>query len=63
VQRIKDREAKGIVTTIQAGQGELRCDTAVEEEIPTGASVTARWAVEAVAKTLSTDDLITYEEY
>jgi len=63
MQRTKDREAKGIVTAIQAGPGELGCDTAIEREIPTGDSVAAPPAVEAMTKTLSADDLIMYEEY
>ena len=63
VQRTKDREAKGIVTTIQTGRGELRCDTSVEGEVPPDDSVAAPLAVEAVTKTLSADDLILYEEY
>jgi putative transposase len=63
VQRTKDREAKDIVTTIQTGRGELRCDTSVEGEVPPDDSVTAPLAVEAVTKTLSADDLILYEEY
>ncbi|PYY12395.1 MAG: integrase [Acidobacteria bacterium] len=62
-QRTKDQEAKGIVTTIQAGLDELRCDTVVESEIPTRDSVAMTLAVEARAKTLSVDDLTTYEEY
>jgi putative transposase len=62
-QRTKDQEANGIVTTIQAGLDELRCDTAVESEIPTRDSVAMTLAVEARAKTLSVDELITYEEY
>ena len=63
VQRTKDREAKGIVTTIQTGRGELRCNTSVEGEVPPDDSVAAPLAVEAVTKTLSADDLILYEEY
>ena len=43
VQRTKDREAKGIVTDIQAGRGELRGDTAVEREIPAGDGVACPW--------------------
>jgi putative transposase len=63
VQRTNDREAKGIVTTIQGGRGEPRCDTAVEREIPTGATLAAPLAVDAMTKTLSADDLTMYEEF
>jgi transposase InsO family protein len=63
MQRTKDREAKSIVTAIQAGPGELRCDTAVEGEIPTDDSMAAPPTVDAMTKTLSADDLIMYEEY
>ena len=63
MQSTKDREAKGVVTTIQAAPGELRCDTEVEEEIPTGDSVATPPAGDAMTKTLSADDLIMYEEY
>jgi len=63
MQRTKDREAKGIVTPIQAEPGELRCDTAVEGEILAAVSVAAPPAVDAMTKTLSADDLIMYEEY
>ena len=63
VQRTKDREAKGIVTIIPTGRGELHCDSTVEGEIPLGASVAASLAVEPMTKTLSADDLTMYEEY
>jgi hypothetical protein len=63
MQRTKDREANGIVTAIRAGRGELRCDTAVESEIPAGDGVAVPLAVEATTKTLSANDLTMYEEY
>jgi len=63
MQRTKDREARGIVTTIQAEPGELRYDTAVESEIPAGDGVAVPLAVEATTKTLSANDLTMYEEY
>ncbi len=63
MQRTKDREAKGVVTAIQAAPGELRCDTEVEGEIPTGDRVATPPAGDAMTKTLSADDLIMYEEY
>jgi hypothetical protein len=63
MQRSKDREAKRIVTTIQAGRGELRRDIAVEGEIPPGASMAAPLAGEPMTKTLSTDDLTMYEKF
>jgi hypothetical protein len=63
MQRTKEREANGIVTAIQAGRGELRCDTAVESEIPAGDGVAVPLAVQATTKTLSANDLTMYEEY
>jgi transposase InsO family protein len=63
MQRTKEREANGIVTAIQAGRGELRGDTAVESEIPSGDGVAVPSAVEATTKTLSANDLTMYEEY
>lgn len=62
MQRTKDQEAKGVATTTQGGLDELRCDTAVEGEIPTGASV-ATLPPDARMKTLSADELTMYEEY
>ena len=63
MQRTKDREANGIVTAIHAGPGELRCDTAVESEIPAGDGVAVPLAVEATTKTLNANELTMYEEY
>jgi len=63
MQRTKDREANSIVTAIQAGRSELRCNTAVDSEIPTGDGVAVRLAVEATTKTLSANELTMYEEY
>jgi hypothetical protein len=63
LQRTKDREAKGIVTAIQAGLDEPRCDTALESEIQAGNSLTASLAGKTTTKTLSADELTMYEEY
>ncbi len=63
VQRTKDREAKDIVTTIQAGLGGLPCNPAVVGGTPSDTNVPSSLAVEARPKTLSLDNLTIYEEY
>ena len=62
LQRDKDREAKDIVTRIQAGQDALP-SSAARGGTPRQASVTASPMVGAMVKTLGLDDLTTYEEY
>jgi hypothetical protein len=63
VQRAKDREAKGVLTKIQVGPGELPGNTASSEAAVPDARASASLVREKPAKTLSLGELTMYEEY